>query len=500
MSILRCLMVFAVVSASIPCARATAAAPTLEPAPCAFDGVPADWAEQHRIDCGWLRVPESRESEGGRTLRLFVAIARARPGVAPAAPMLYIHGGPGIATVDYFFPAFPTSKNWPPFLASRDIVYFDQRGTGRSGPPLCPPLGKSLESADKLTLSPRAALERKRSLYAACRATLQADSFDGRAYNSTATVEDAEDLRRALGVEQWNVYGVSYGTLVGLEYVRRHPDRLRSVILDSVFPPNSPNGAEQISSTAKAYEALQRACDRDVDCARRHPSILTTLATVTRRLDAHPQAADRAPIDGSVFASALWTMLVGTKTARWVPLAIERAAAGDEAAIRRIVETFGGDGTFGDYSPAQAMTVNCFEVTTGNTASAHAEMLRRYPQLANAADLPEETDALCAAWQAQRAPLAFFAPVESTVPVLLFGGEFDPATPYDDAVLASRYLPNSTLVFVPGASHAAFTADDCTRAIAYAFVANPARQPALDCLANRPPTEFPVDGLETVLD
>ena len=96
--------------------------------------------------------------------------------------------------------------------------------------------------------------------------------------------------------------------------------------------------------------------------------------------------------------------------------------------------------------------------------------------------------------------MAFFAPVESAVPVLLYGGEFDPATPYDDAVLASRHLPNSTLVHVRGASHAGMGVDDCTRGIAHAFLAAPARAPDLACLQQRPAAVFPTEGLVEFLD
>ena len=108
-----------------------------EPAPCAFRDVPADWAARNRVDCGWLQVPESRGKAGSRILRLWVAIARADAEPGREDPLLYIHGGPGYATVDYVFPYFPQSKTWPAFRRTRDIVFFDQRGTGRSGGRVC---------------------------------------------------------------------------------------------------------------------------------------------------------------------------------------------------------------------------------------------------------------------------------------------------------------------------------------------------------------------------
>ena len=99
-----------------------AAAPEFEPAPCAFKDVEPDWAERNHVECGWLRVPESRGKHGSRILKLWVAIARTEMGTKREDPILYIHGGPGNATVDYVFPYFPQSKTWPGFRATRDII------------------------------------------------------------------------------------------------------------------------------------------------------------------------------------------------------------------------------------------------------------------------------------------------------------------------------------------------------------------------------------------
>jgi len=475
--------------------------PVFEPAPCAFKDVPADWATQNRIDCGWLRVPESRGRQDSRALKLWVAIARADAADKRADPLLYIHGGPGYATVDYFFPYFPQSRTWPAFRKTRDIVFFDQRGTGRSEPGFCPELSRAMQEIQQDAPPAREALDRSKAAFAACRPEMLAQGFDFGAYNSSATVEDAEDLRRVLGVAQWNVYGISYGTLVGLEYLRRHPESVRAAILDSLFPPNSPHGAELITPTAMGYQALQRACLQDAGCAARFPDILGSLQRAVAALDAKPlPRPGGGRINGSTLRDMLWSMLVRTKTAPWVPLAVASAAAGDEQVIRKLDALYGGSGGFGDYSHGQAVAVNCFETLGGRVADSVRVAMQRYPQLAASDAVAGEYDELCDAWQAQRAPPEFHAPVHSPVPALLYGGEFDPATPYDDAVLAGKNLPKATLVFVPGASHAAFALDDCTRGIAHAFLASPTNAPDLACLRQRPATRFPTEGLLEFLE
>lgn len=474
--------------------------PWFEKAACAFEGVPANWATEHRVECGWLHVPESRDRTDSRMLRLWVAVAKADRVARAGDALLYLHGGPGFATVDYFFPYFPKSTTWTALRRTRDLVFVDQRGTGRSDPRFCKELATTLDALDRRALPAREALERRRAAYADCRVRMREQGFDDGAYNSSATVEDAEDLRRALGARQWNLYGVSYGSLVAMEYMRRHPERLRAVILDSVFPPDSPHGAEQITSSALAYQALQRACNRDTACRARFPDMLGQLRRANRRLAQAPLArAGGGSIDDASLRSALWSMLVSTRLAPWVPLAIERAAAGDGAVIRALDAAFAGPGSFGAFSYGQSQAVNCYEVRAGSTAAAVRAAAQSHPYLVSPDDIPEEADVLCAAWQTQHAPASFHAPVRSAVPTLLYGGEFDPATPYSDAVRASRHLSNSTLVFIAGASHAGMGTDDCTRGIAQAFLAAPERPPATACLAQRPPIVFPRQGLLEML-
>lgn len=479
---------------------APATTPRFEPSPCAFVDVPADWALLQRIDCGWLHVRESRDKADSRMLKLWVAIARAETPDPGDAPLLYLHGGPGYATVDYFFPYFPQSQTWPALRGTRDLVFLDQRGTGRSQPAFCPALKRDLEALNQQAPAPRDAMQRTVAAYATCRPKMLAQGFDFGAYNSTATVEDAEDLRRALGLRQWNLYGISYGTRVGLEYLRRHPHSVRAAILDSPYPPDSPHGAEQITSTALAFQALQRSCDRDPACHARFPDMLGRLQAARNRMDAAPLAqADGGRITGGRLLSSLWTMLVQSSVVRWVPLAIEHAANGDDATVRRIVALYGGTDSFGDYSFGLAQAVNCYEVGVGDTAPSVRAAMLRYPYLAEPGALPEAGARECMAWQPERAPPAFFAPVSSDVPSLLYGGEFDPATPYDDAILASRHLRNSTLVQVRGASHAGMGQDDCTRGIAQAFLREPTVKPDLACLATRDVAPIAIEGLPAFL-
>ena len=60
---------------------------------------------------------------------------------------------------------------------------------------------------------------------------------DPRYYTTSVAVRDLDDVRAALGYQQIDLYGVSYGTRVAQHYMRRYPERVRAAVLDGVVPP-----------------------------------------------------------------------------------------------------------------------------------------------------------------------------------------------------------------------------------------------------------------------
>ena len=175
-----------------------------------------------------------------------------------------------------------------------------------------------------------------------------------------------------------------------------------------------------------------------------------------------------------------------------VELPAEFAHEIDAEGIKGLVRTFASGDTFGGVSPALMMAVTCHE--TGRTRDWYDRAKLLYPGLVSAAP-SDSTDRLCAAFRPGFADAAFFAPVASSIPTLLYAGTLDAATPVVDAYQAMRFLPRATLVEVEGASHAPLSRDECTRGIAIAFLAHPERAPDLACVAKRAPIAFAEDGL-----
>jgi len=111
--------------------------------------------------------------------------------VGTGDPIVVVHGGPGLDHA-YLRPGLDA-------LATRNtLVYYDQRGTGRST--------ATLDSA-----------------------SINLDTF----------VSDIEALRQALGYERISVLGHSFGALIAIEYAARYPEGTRSLILMNPVEPGS---------------------------------------------------------------------------------------------------------------------------------------------------------------------------------------------------------------------------------------------------------------------
>lgn len=465
-------------------------------APCGLEGVPANFERKQAIECGWVTVPLRDDAPDGKTIRLWTARIGANRPSRVEDPVLYINGGPGIATVDVILPAVAESKSLSRLRQTRDILLFDQRGSGRSEQSLCPGLAKNLESIDAQGLDPAEEDARELTAYASCRAELEKAGLDLTAYTTRAAVADMESLRKAFGVNRWNLLSISYGTLVAMDAMRQSPDSIRSVILNSPYPPNSVAWAEQASGTAAAYLAIDRACAAQPACSQRFGSVSAKLEATLARLESAPLKDGASLITGRLFAKALWPLAVRSSTVRFVPLAVERAWSGDDATIRKMVAKFGGGGSFGGLAPAQMAAISCHEA--GRTTEWYGRARKLYPTLVSAA--PDDgTDRLCAAFRPGFADPSFFAPVASDIPTLVYTGLLDPATPAVDAYQAIRFLTRATLVEIPDAAHGPMGLDECTLDIAVAFLDQPANAPAVGCLATRQPIEFATEGLDEII-
>jgi pimeloyl-ACP methyl ester carboxylesterase len=264
------------------CAKAdrTAAVPRFEPAPCAkIRGV--EWLDH--ATCGYLIVPEDRSKPNGRTIQLMVAKYTAPSSQKRPDPILYLEGGPGdIAPleIDEIIKAN--------FIADRDILVVSQRGTWSSKPALiCAANNDFARDFVGLRFYSEGTKRAHLAASEACRRELVATGADLGAYNSSESVADLVDLRKVLGITEWNVYGNSYGTYMAQTLMRDHPEGIRSVVLDSVLPVSYSVPANW-TNTRDAFKNIFEACAAQPACDAAHPHLERTFTVLVNELEAKP--------------------------------------------------------------------------------------------------------------------------------------------------------------------------------------------------------------------
>ena len=281
------LVLLACAVAAIPM-RAAAQQPiaTFQQAECF---VPAP--EGYAVECGYVIAPESHNAFDGDIIALATVIVRSPNPDAASDPVVFLSGGPGQAATP-FAPA--AGLLFERVLSNRDVIFFDQRGTGFSQPGLfCPPLqvdsllGKIPVGAFQESERPEI-IDLQVELLTLCGQAYQEAGVDLTKYNTPENAADIEDLRLALGYEQLNLVGGSYGTRLALEAMRFRPATIRSAVLDLLAPAPYNFQVQAPASFNRTLIGLFGACDADATCGAQYPNTLGKWDELIARLNANP--------------------------------------------------------------------------------------------------------------------------------------------------------------------------------------------------------------------
>ena len=472
-----------VVKADVSPLPATVTYGSLAFTPCTLSQ--AGQAQTVAARCATLRVPEDRAIANGRKIELAIAWVPSTAKSPARDPVLMLAGGPGQSALEAFPTVYPAFRE---ILRQRHVLLVDQRGVGRSNPLECP----GTLNDEALRLLDTAGVDEARRLTAACLQEL-GPNVDARAYTTSAYIADLEDVRRALGVAQFNLVGASYGTRVALEYLRRHPASTRTVVLDSVVPPSLALGNEHAKNLEAAVAAQFARCMADAECTRRFGSPRARLDDLLRQLHEQPRKVSyRDPLTNELredeftavsLASIVRFYSYAPQLFGMLPMLLAEAANGqfdNLMAQSRMMEQLIGEQI---YVPLQ-LSVMCTEDAPG---------MRVDPADAGTllgTEFVDFTLAQCTVWPRGTVPKDFHDAVKSDKPVLLLSGELDPVTPprYGDEV--QRTLPNSRHFVLHGQGHSVMGAGCGPRLVAEFIAAADAKAldgKCLDQLQHSPP-------------
>lgn len=403
------------------------------------------------LTCGFVEVLENRAKPDGRKIPIhFVRAGATGDGPLPD-PIVFLGGGPGMHATPNANGMIRANRAR---LVKRDLIVVDQRGTGRSNPLDCFDHGAAAAADVVRELFSRDFFDM--DTFRACRQELSKKA-DLAQYTTTASVEDVEAIRRALGYAKINLFGGSYGTRWALEYMRRRPESVRSAVMFGVAPPSELLVERVALDFQQNLDALIAACESDDDCARAYPKFREQLGQVLAAVKDKPVEVAvsvggekvSVTMNYEQFVTAMRFTFYSVHQAAALPSQVQAAAGGDYtpfannlSATSIQLHNMVAEGLWASVKCAEELPFIDYERAKRLSAGTVLGTLRL-----------ESERKICSIWPRGAIPEDFNQPVESDVPALLIAGELDTATPLDLAEKTVRHLSKGLLVRVAKRSH-----------------------------------------------
>ena len=408
------------------------------------------------LRCGQLQVPLNYQQPGGRTITVGLSEL---PATAPASQrqgvLLVNPGGPGASGLG--LPAQVAGALPPAVAAQYDIVGFDTRGVGSSGPALtCDP---SFFARPRPSYVPASAaaeqvlVDRAKAYAAACQ-----QRFGWLLpYMTTADIaRDLDSIRAALGQRQISYLGYSYGTYLGQVYGTMFPSRIRRMVLDSIV---DPAGAWYADNLAQDYAFQTRmnaffgwvaANDKTFGLGSTQAQVQQAYQQASSRLTARPIAGAGGPVVGPDELND--TFLVGGyATGVWPDLATSLASYVHNGSTSQLLSLYQSAGQQGENEFAVYNAVECSDAAWPRSwAKWNADARKLYPAASFEDWANVWFNASCAFWPVRGPAQPMRINGSGLPPILLLQGTLDAATPYPGALVARRLLPSARLVVVAG--------------------------------------------------
>jgi len=450
----------------------------------------ASGAKIRRIECGYLHT---RKEHRKSFFRLPIVILRNSLLRNSKKPVLFIAGGPGSSAwlsqsdlSDFWLPHFD-DINW-----QHDFVIYDPRGTGLSQPALhCNHFFEDSLALFSKNLQPEEEAKAYFKIAKNCHQQMTKDQLAAiQQLGTLKSADDIADLADLMGIESWHLYGTSYGTRLALEVERSHPDKVASLILDSVYPLEV-DGEETLPDLyLDSVEGMINACTKDAKCSASFPRLMKEFHQLLRQLQKKPIALSLSnagkPVKYILTSARLFSVLFDAgysiESIVSVPNAIHALFLGNKKPIQFLTQWSLDLMRDKEFSNPVFMEVECNEGEIQDQR-AHVEKIikkyKNYPVLKRW-QLAFFKEDICKSWGVKEVNKEFHQAVLSDKPALIFAGKFDSVTPAKWGKLLSKDLTNSQYHEFQNSAHGVLFDVDCAKIIVRAFL-NPEIKPSQSC-------------------
>lgn len=424
---------------------------------CKVFAVPASVADQS--DCGYVTVPEQHGQPQGPTIQLGVIRTRSTGKTPAPDPLFFEQGGPGGTTIGMFADqVLPHYPELPALLESRDLIFMEERGTKYAKPVLsCPEF-----NAHTIAVAKGEIEYTDPAWIKVCHDRFKAQGVNPNVFNTRENAADVFFVAETLGYQQFNFYGVSYGTLLG-QYViaqaGKYKAKLRSVIIDGVVRPDIDFNLASGHTISYALRNVFHACAQDQKCSQAYPDLERKFLAVVDRLNQKPipihltipssKKTIAAKLNGNSFIDGIMPYLYTTPHGGDLPMQIQAASQGKfEWVAKKLSEALDDDIAREMYHTVLCARTKSLQVTPAQVLPAP------YPQL-----LPigiRESEAVkkaCDVLQVELKPPFVYENPE--IPTLILNGAYDPVTPQPFGEAVAKKLKTAYVYTFPGVGHGA---------------------------------------------
>ena len=437
-----CLVTLLFATIQVGARRADTPKPSLALKTCQVRGIKGD------AKCGTLGVFENRATRKGRKIPINVVVLPATGAKREPDAVFYFAGGPGSAATE---DAPGIADILARIREHRDLVFVDQRGTGQSNPLDCTLFNPTDQQSFLGSFFPVDDIRK-------CREQLELNA-DLTLYTTEIAMDDLDDVRAALGYEQINLYGASYGTRAALVYLRQHPKHVRTAMLHGVAPTNQLMPLNFPQDNERALQGVLSECEADEACSKAFPQLKKNAQRVLEELLQSPAQVElqmpgskdpvKLTLNRNLAAEAIRYMLYSPGGASRVPLVLHTAAQGNYGPLTRAALNFRRNivatGSNGMY-----LSITCAEDLPWVNAK-EAEKLGANTFLGDYRY--RQQNEACALWPRAKIDSKYAEPVRSDKPVLIMTGEWDPVTPPAHGEAVAKTLPNSLHLVVNDGAH-----------------------------------------------
>ena len=436
-----------------------------------------------------MHVPENHTRPDSKTISFPVVVFRTGFGFWKKSPVLHLGGGgpggPMYLDEDLSMRYFWEYHDEISTRQRRDLIVIDPRGTGLAQPLLaCHTFIDNEAGRLRRNMSMYEEWREIEADYRDCIDDFSARGIDFSGYNSLSVAKDIELLRLAMGIESWNLIGVSYGAIYAQMLAREFPDSIESMILDSATFPNLAKTENWIRIQSEPLDALVHYCRINLDCDQPLPDFETRFWNLYRALNLNPLTLSldhpyqdgriKVVLNGERFLAVLLQGTYSTQVYYDLPAILTELEQGRSARLRPYVEEtllYVFDRSWGDIS---AEAHYCFDTRPWvDLEELEAEVARLpdgYVKSSLELGLTAEDHCPRMGIESGYTPMAEGAQIDT--PTLFLHGKFDSVTFLDNVIDQRKFFPQSHLIRYDQA-HSVLSYEECAEVVAAKFVKNP---------------------------